>query len=149
MNSIPEKLDISEIRKIKDTAKCGMRDEFGIPKSVPLLALVHISNKETREFILAGLSAIGIGNISIIDPSGYSIDQETSTQKEKSSQESPENTEKQCSSHRYSGVRTQLTENDFYAFDCVIYDGESDGIDLVRLMRAGVVPVTSDRTIFA
>ncbi len=31
----------------------------------------------------------------------------------------------------------------------VIYDGESDGIDIVKYMKAGVVPVTSNRTVFS
>ena len=63
MNTFSGKMELQEIRKIKETAKAGLKDEFSIPKSVSLLAMVHIADENTRAFILEGLSAIGIANI--------------------------------------------------------------------------------------
>lgn len=60
-------MELQEIRKIKETAKAGLKEEFSIPKSVPLLAMVHIADENTRAFILEGLSAIGIANVVISD----------------------------------------------------------------------------------
>jgi hypothetical protein len=36
-----------------------------------------------------------------------------------------------------------------YAFDFFVYDEEQSGVDIVRLMRSGVVPITTDRTVFS
>lgn len=124
MNTFSGKMELPEIRKIKETAKSGLKEEFSIPKSVPLLALVHIADESTRAFILEGLSAIGIANVVVSD----TLD---------------------VSHRRYAGVRSQLGEHELYAFDVLIYDGESDGVDIVKYMKAGVVPVTSDRTVFS
>ncbi len=123
MNALSGKMDLSEIRKIKETAKTALKEEFSIPKSIGTLALVHIADDLTRAFILDGLSAIGIAHVTV-----GSADEEI---------------------RRYAGARAILTENELYAFDCVIYDGESEGLDLVRSMKAGVVPITSDRTVFS
>ncbi len=116
-------MDLSEIRKIKETAKIALKEEFEIPKSIPTLALVHIADETTRDFILEGLSAIGMASVVM--------------------------GEVDVSSRRYAGARTQINENEFYAFDCLIYDGESEGLDLVKTMKAGMVPITSDRTVFS
>ncbi|MDD2745240.1 MAG: hypothetical protein PHU93_01760 [Candidatus Gracilibacteria bacterium] len=124
MNTFSGKMELSEIRKIKETAKIGLKEEFSFPKSVPILALVHIADEATRHFILEGLSAIGVANLAISD----SLD---------------------VTGRRYAGVKPVITEGEMYAFDVLIYDGESEGIDIVKYMKAGVVPVTSDRTVFS
>lgn len=124
MNTFPGKMELSEIRKIKDAAKSGLKTEFSIPKSIPILAFVHIADESTRQFVLEGLSAIGVANVVVSD----TMD---------------------ASARRYAGVRKTLNESEIYAFDVLVYDGESDGIDLVKFMKAGVVPVTSDRTVFS
>lgn len=67
MNTFSGKMELSEIRKIKETAKQGLKEEFSLPKSVPILALVHIADEDTRHFILEGLSAIGVANVAISD----------------------------------------------------------------------------------
>lgn len=84
---------------------------------------MHIADEATRDFILEGLSAIGVANI-VVGPV-------------------------EVSGRRYAGARNQLNENEFYAFDFLVYDGESEGVDIVKFMKAGVVPVTSDRNVFA
>lgn len=124
MNTFSGKLELPEIRKIKETAKAAIKEEFSMPKSVPMLMLVHVADEMARDFLLEGLSAIGVANIVVaadLDVSG----------------------------RRYAGARAQLSENELYAFDALIYDGDSDGIDLVKYMKAGVVPITSDRTVFS
>jgi hypothetical protein len=123
MNSLSGKMDLAEIRKVKELAKSALKEEFGMPKSLASLALVHIEDADTREFILQGLSAIGIGNIVV--------------------------TSEQIAARRYAGAKAKISANELYAFDCVIYDGESDGLDLAACMRAGVVPITSDHSTFA
>ncbi len=110
MNSLSGKMDLAEIRKIKDTAKSALKEELAIPKSLAILAYVHIEDITTREFILAGLSAIGIGNVIVGESVG--------------------------DARRYAGYKSQITANELYGFDCVIYDGESDGLDLAACMRA-------------
>ncbi len=94
------KIEIPELRKIKDAAKLTMKESFNIPKGVPQLALVDIADPLTRAFILEGLSAIGIANVVIgtDDVSG----------------------------RRYAGARETLSENDLYAFDLFVYDGEAE-----------------------
>lgn len=67
MNTFSGKMELPEIRKIKETAKIGLKEEFSFPKSVPILALVHIADEATRQFILEGLSAIGVANVAISD----------------------------------------------------------------------------------
>jgi hypothetical protein len=124
MNTFSGKMELSDLRKIKDAAKSGFKSEFSIPKGVPILALVHIADESTRQFVLEGLSAIGVANVTVSE----TLD---------------------ASGRRYAGVRTAINESEIYAFDVLVYDGESDGIDLVKFMKAGVVPVTSDRTVFA
>jgi hypothetical protein len=123
MNSLSGKMDLAEIRKVKDLAKSALKEEFSMPKSLASLALVHIEDVETREFILQGLSAIGIGAIVV--------------------------TTEELSVRRYSGTKAKLSANELYGFDCVVYDGDSEGLDLTACMRAGVVPITSDRTVFS
>lgn len=124
MNNFSGKMELSEVRKIKEAAKSGLKSEFSIPKSVPILALVHIADESTRQFVLEGLSAIGVANVVLSD----TLD---------------------VSGRRYSGVRQNINESEIYAFDVLVYDGESDGIDLVKFMKSWVVPVTSDRTVFS
>ena len=123
MNSLSGKMDLAEIRKIKDTAKTALKEELAIPKSLAILAYVHIEDADTREFVLTWLSAIGIGNVVVGEPVG--------------------------DTRRYAGYKSKITANELYGFDCVIYDWESDGLDLAACMRAGVVPITSDRSVFA
>lgn len=104
-------MELSEVRKIKEAAKSGLKSEFSIPKSVPILALVHIADESTRQFVLEGLSAIGVANVVLSD----TLD---------------------VSGRRYSGVRQNINESEIYAFDVLVYDGESDGIDLVKFMKS-------------
>jgi len=124
MNTFSGKMELPEIRKIKETAKTGLKEELMFPKSVPILALVHIADEATQNFILEGLSAIGVANVVISD----TLD---------------------VSGRRYAGVKSTVTEGEMYAFDVLIYDGESEGIDIVKYMKAGVIPITTDRTVFS
>lgn len=66
MQANTDKIDIPTIRKIKESAKISLKGQLGIPKSVPLLALVAIQEESLRDFILEGLSAIGIASIALV-----------------------------------------------------------------------------------
>jgi hypothetical protein len=66
MQAPTDKIDIPTIRKIKESAKLTLKEQFGIPKSVPLFALVAIKDEALRNFILDGLSAIGIAHVALI-----------------------------------------------------------------------------------
>ncbi len=123
MNTLSGKLGLPELKAIKDTAKTNLKEDIGLPKSLPFVALVAIADEATRDFILEGLSAIGLGNVCLGE-----VDTTT---------------------RRYAGSKAEINANELYAYDFVVYDGELDGLDIVKCMKAGVVPVMPERNIYA
>ncbi len=113
----------TELRSLKETAKANIKEDFNLPKSLPFVALVALKDEAARDFILEGLSAIGIGNVV------FWIEE--------------------TNDRRYAGARKAINHNELLAFDFIIYDGEHDGIDIVKFMKAGVVPIMPERNIFA
>ena len=63
MNTFSGKMELSEVRSVKEAAKTNLKEEFSMPKSIGCLALVHIADPATRDFVLEGLSAIGVANV--------------------------------------------------------------------------------------
>lgn len=114
---------ISELRAAKESAKIGLRDSHGFPKSVQAIALVAISNPVKRDFLLEGMSAIGIAAVAV-------------TTDEIPKLKNVVNVEK-------------TNQNELYAFDFVVSDGEGEEVDLVKCMKAGVVPVVPEKNVFS
>ncbi|MFZ4461308.1 MAG: hypothetical protein ACOYN2_01880 [Patescibacteria group bacterium] len=123
MNTLSGKIDLPELKSIKDTAKSNLKESLGFPKGLSYIGLVAIKDEATRDFVLEGLSAIGLGNVCLGE-----IDTTT---------------------RRYAGSRAEINQNELYAFDFFVHDGELDGLDVVKCMKSGVVPVMPANNIFA
>lgn len=113
---------LTEIRPIKESAKTNMKALMEFPKTTPHLALVAIADEAKRNFILEGLSAIGILAIALAE-------------------EIPE--------FRHVKAVPKIHPNELYAFDFFVFDGEYENFDTVAAMRSGVVPVMPEKNIFA
>lgn len=113
---------IAELRATKEMAKAGLRDVHGFPKAVAAVALVSITDPAKRDFLLEGLSAIGIAAVTL--------------------------TTDEIPKLRNVVAVGKTTANDLYAFDFFLFDGEGEEVDIVKCMKAGVVPVLPEKNVF-
>ncbi len=114
---------LAEIRSLKESAKAQIRENFAIPKSIPSLALVSIEDEAQRNFLLEGLSAIGIAAVALHVDSVPEL--------------------------KHVGAMKRLHPNELYAFDFVVFDGKDENVDLVKCMKSGIVPIVSQKNVFA
>lgn len=114
---------VSEIRPIKEAAKLAIKEMNGFPKSVTHVALVAVMDTEKRDFLVRGLSAIGVSALVLTADAIPEVP--------------------------FAVPVATVNPNDLFAFDFFIFDGEHDGLDVVKSMKAGVVPVMLEKNVFA
>ncbi|MDQ1343499.1 MAG: hypothetical protein QG650_218 [Patescibacteria group bacterium] len=114
---------IAELRATKEAAKTGLRDEYGFPKASAAIALVSVTDPVKRDFLLEGLSAVGVAAVAV------------------TTDEIPE--------LRNVVAVTKTTANELYAFDFFVSDGESEDLDIVKCMKAGVTPILPEKNVFS
>lgn len=113
----------AELRTIKETAKTGLRELHGFPKSAAAVALVSVSDTLKRDFLLEGLSAISVAAIAV--------------------------TPDEIPKFRNVAAVEKLTANELYAFDFFLFDGEGEDFDIVKCMKAGVCPILPEKNVFS
>ena len=114
---------IAELRATKETAKTGLRDDHGFPKSVSAIALVAVSDPVKRDFLLEGMSAIGLAAVAITTDEIPKLRNVVSVAK--------------------------TVASELYGYDFFISDGEGADLDIVKCMKAGVVPVLAEKNVFS
>jgi len=110
------------LREIKQTAKKNLQLQYALPKSVGSIGLIGIKDPTKRKFILEGISAIGMGSVVLC-----------------TSQEDLENIV----------CVEKINQNELVGFDFFVFDNEHEGIDVVKCMKAGIVPIMPDKNVFA
>ncbi|MDD2565337.1 MAG: hypothetical protein PHZ26_00730 [Candidatus Gracilibacteria bacterium] len=108
---------------IKQTAKNNIKSQFGILKSVCNLGIVAIEDQAIRDFIIKGISEIGAGAIVVGTDENYDIANITSVPK--------------------------LNHNNLVGFDFFIYDNNHTGVDVVKYMTAGIVPIMPEKNTYS
>lgn len=108
-------------KNMKASLKQGICTHFGLPQNLPFLGIISLQDKKSREFLAQGLSAIGIGAIVLW-----------------------EETEK-LPNIAYTKT---LHINEIAGADFFVFDGDSDEINVMEYMKAGVVPVLPQENIF-
>lgn len=114
---------IAELRAIKETAKGGLRETHGFPKSAAAIALVSVGDQAKRDFLLEGFAAIGIAAVAV--------------------------TTDEIPKLRNVVTVEKVAPSDLYAFDFFMLDGETEEIDIVKCMKAGVVPIIHEKNVFS
>ncbi|MCK9272723.1 hypothetical protein M0P65_04210 [Candidatus Gracilibacteria bacterium] len=120
MNTNIEKNSLSSIKQV---TKANLKTQYLISKNIPLLGIVAINDIETRNFIIKGLSDIGIGAIVVGTDEDFSLENIASTPK--------------------------LNSNVIAGFDFFIYDNEHESVDVVKFMSVGVVPIMPENNTFS
>ena len=116
------RMNLTEIRPIKENAKANIKSFAGFPKAASHLALLAIRDEAKRAFLAEGLAAIGIYALSLGESSFESVS--------------------------IKNVK-EVHPNELYAFDFFVFDGEEESFDIVGAMKAGVVPVMPEKNIFS
>jgi hypothetical protein len=114
---------VAEVRALKETAKGNIREAHAFPKAISALALVAVVDPAMRDFILEGLSTINVGAIVL------------------TAGEIPE--------FRNVSRSEKFHPSELFAFDFFVFDGEDENLDVVKCMKAGVVPVMPEKNVFA
>jgi len=94
-----------------------------VAKTVNQIGIVAIKDDAKRDFIVHGLSAIGLAAIVLNTQEDIILENIT--------------------------FQTKISANEFPAFDFFIYDNEHDGIDVGRCMKNGVVPIMPEKNVFS
>ncbi|MDP2103925.1 MAG: hypothetical protein Q8K26_03325 [Candidatus Gracilibacteria bacterium] len=112
----------TSLREIKQTAKKNLQTQYTLPKSVGSIGLIGIKDPIKRKFVLEGISAIGMGSVVLC-----------------TEQEDIENI----------ACVEKINQNELVGFDFFVFDNEHEGIDVVKCMKAGIVPIMPDKNVFA
>lgn len=112
----------TSIREIKQMAKKNLQSIYSFPKTLGSLGIVAIKDPEKRRFILEGITAIGLGALTI---GGENASMENIITVEK------------------------ISQNDLVGFDFFVFDNEQEGIDIVQYMRAGITPIMPEKNVFS
>jgi len=109
--------------ELKRTAKQNFKSLSGIAKPVNHIGVVAISDDVKRDFVVQGISAIGLGALVLATAPETPVENITYTDK--------------------------LNTNDLPAFDFFVYDNEHTGLDVGKCMKAGIVPIMPEQNVFS
>lgn len=113
----------TNLSEIKRTTKHNIKTINGIAKTVNHIGIVAVKDDVKCDFIIRGLSAIGLGAVVLADAPSEGIDNISFVPK--------------------------INTNELPAFDFFIYDNEHAGLDVGKCMRAGVVPIMPEQNVFS
>lgn len=120
MESTASKMTIAQI---KQTAKKNLSGIHSFSKNVSAIGVVAIKDSSKRDFVLAGMSAIGMAAVSLSDASETLLDNVIHAQ--------------------------SINQNDLVGFDFFVFDNEHEGVDVVAYMKAGIVPIMPEKNVFS
>ena len=114
---------IANVAVIKRTTRTNLMNLHKFDKTVTAVGIVGIQDESLRNFVVAGLSAIDVGAIVV------------------GARDIPQ--------YRNIGGIDKLNENELLGFDFFIFDNEAGGIDVVKLMQHGIVPIMPEANVFS
>ena len=121
MEAVVTKMPLSQI---KQTANKNLRSKYVFAKDTTAIGIVAIQDVTQRDFVLAGMSAIGMAAIVL----GKGSDTE--------------------SINNIVFVDT-IHQNDLLGFDFFVFDNEHESVDVVAYMKAGIVPIMPEKNVFS
>lgn len=113
----------TSIREIKQMAKKNILSTHMFSKTLPSLGIIAIKDPKKRQFILEGISAIGLGAIVIGNSEDTNISNIISVEK--------------------------ISQNDLVGFDFFVFDNEHEGVDVTQYMKVGIVPIMPEKNVFS
>ncbi|MDD2487277.1 MAG: hypothetical protein PHS92_02825 [Candidatus Gracilibacteria bacterium] len=116
-------LEQSSMTSIKQTAKANLKSQYSIPKNISFIGIIAITDIEKRDFLVRGLSEIGLSAIVLGSDEIFGAE------------------------NIFSALKINM--NSLAGFDFFIYDNEHDGVDVVKFMSAGIVPIMPEKNTFS
>jgi hypothetical protein len=113
---------LQDLRKVKDTAKKNFLSAHFPEKKSQLLIGICLEQKETLDFLLKGIEALGYCWVVLWSEEihGDSV------------------VSQKC-----------MSENDLPALDCIIWDGDCEGIDIMKYSKFGIIPILPKKNIYS
>ncbi|MDD2516000.1 MAG: hypothetical protein PHF46_04235 [Candidatus Gracilibacteria bacterium] len=113
------KINTTETKKV---VKENVKEHFNIQKGVTIIGIIAIENKEKRDFIVKGLSEIGLGAIAFFKGPNEDIQNISFVEK--------------------------LNSNMLPGFDFFVSDEIGDEVDIMKYMKNGIVPIMPEQNTF-
>jgi hypothetical protein len=113
----------TNLGELKRTTKHNIKTINGITKTVSHIGVVAVKDDAKRDFLVQGLSAIGLGAVVLAEAPTESIEN--------------------------ISFAAKLNPNELPAFDFFIYDNDHSGIDVGKCMKAGIVPIMPEQNVFS
>lgn len=106
----------------KKITKDNIKRLYNYQKNVPYIGVVAIKNPQIRNFVCAGISALGIGAVIL--------------------------GETEMSPLKNIETVETLHDNELSGFDFAVFDGEHEAVDVVKYMKNGIVPIMPENNVF-